>query len=237
MNFNTFSGFFHESVAFFTFYFFFSSNFRFNSAIVLAICRCRIPECDVDDNHDQHWLRNAIPHQFGDDDSPQKCVRYNLVKTRPPNETDEFCPASVFNTSDVIPCNDFVFRTDEHRIMKEVRGKNGLFVLSQARPLCPLHNKNLFFRLLHSLAFTATKTSTNWRWSAPLIISLSFWQCRLWDFYRTSRLSGTREATTRDNAFSFEIPDSGVVRCWLGPHFPVEYSASLKPSPRLIKHS
>lgn len=49
-----------------------------------------------------------------------KCSRYNA--TRVINSTNaDTCPEYYFNKSEIISCNEFVFKTNEHRILKEVR--------------------------------------------------------------------------------------------------------------------
>lgn len=88
--------------------------------ICLCFSRCKVPECDKSiGGFSEPWLRYAVPFK---NNRPEKCVRYNYNNTRAIDTSSgsEQCLASIFNQSDVIKCNDFIFKTDEHRIMKEV---------------------------------------------------------------------------------------------------------------------
>ncbi|XP_055315112.1 organic cation transporter protein-like [Sitodiplosis mosellana] len=77
--------------------------------------RCAIPECEWLNNtiYDQNWLSHAIPFKNG---RPKKCSRFGTSHQSAP---DGQCPKSLFNESNVIGCNEYVFKTDEYRIMRE----------------------------------------------------------------------------------------------------------------------
>lgn len=64
--------------------------------------------------YDQDWLSNAIPYKNG---RPEKCLRYGALHGP---AFDGQCPKSLFNESNVIGCDEYVFKTDEYRIMREV---------------------------------------------------------------------------------------------------------------------
>lgn len=70
----------------------------------------------------------------------------------------EQCQNSWFNESEIIECNEYVFKTDEYRIMREVN-ENTVFSTFK-----------IFIRLIYSifihnysLVFCVMKTSINWR--------------------------------------------------------------------------
>lgn len=83
------------------------------------IFRCSIPECESINatKFNQEWLSNAIPYKNG---RPEKCSRYAFAHQSSPLQTHESCSESLFNRSEIIGCMDHVFKTNEHRIMKEV---------------------------------------------------------------------------------------------------------------------
>lgn len=93
------------------------------------ICRCFIPECESINatKFNQEWLSNAIPNKNG---RPEKCSRYAIAHQSNPLQTHESCSESLFNRSEIIGCMDYVFKTDEHRIMKEVS-----FVFTYCSPM------------------------------------------------------------------------------------------------------
>lgn len=89
----------------------------FNSIVP---ARCRIPECDGNNAthvYQTDWLRNALPYKH---DRPMKCRRYASSNQTSSNLPQNYCPKSLFNETDVIDCHEFVFKSDEHRIIKEV---------------------------------------------------------------------------------------------------------------------
>lgn len=110
--------------------------------------RCRIPECEPSNVtvHDPDWLNYAIPFRNG---RPEKCSRYAASHASIAYRS-EYCTPSLFNQSEIIRCNEYVFKTNEYRIMKEVR-----------RPFVRLNQ--LIYQCDFSLAFCAMKMSTNWR--------------------------------------------------------------------------
>lgn len=66
--------------------------------------------------YDQKWLSHAIPFKNG---RPEKCSRYVAVSHEP--AIDGQCPKTLFNESNVIGCTEFIFRSNEYRIMREVK--------------------------------------------------------------------------------------------------------------------
>lgn len=123
----------------------------------LNIFRCAIPECESINAtiYDQNWLSHAIPFKNG---RPEKCSRYGATHQL---ATDEQCPKFLFNESNVIGCNEFVFKTDEYRIIREVMQ---LIQIASIR-LCSII-KTIDVQYNFSLVFYVMKTSINWRWLA-----------------------------------------------------------------------
>lgn len=98
---------------------------------LFLIFRCKIPGCDLsveNNNYNQSWLRDAIPYKHG---RPAKCLRYkstvnsNLSELTTTPGGEQSCPAVTFDRSQVIQCNEFIFKTNEHRISKEVNSGGG----------------------------------------------------------------------------------------------------------------
>lgn len=85
--------------------------------------RCRVPECDLANEtvYLDSWLKEAIPHK---NNRIQKCLRYatNVTAAARLATSGEGgrCPADIFDRSKVERCDDFVFKTNEHRIIREV---------------------------------------------------------------------------------------------------------------------
>jgi hypothetical protein len=86
--------------------------------------RCLIPECDREDAiYQPEWLRNAVPYA---DDKPSLCRKYAssftaLASTAGPltnNETT--CSPDLFDSNTTVPCQDWVFETEEWTIVNEV---------------------------------------------------------------------------------------------------------------------
>lgn len=65
----------------------------------------------------------------------QKCVRYatNVTAAARLATSGEGgrCPADIFDRSQVVKCDDFVFKTNEHRLIREV-GNFDLFASSSS---------------------------------------------------------------------------------------------------------
>jgi hypothetical protein len=86
-------------------------------------CRCRIPECDVDEAiYEPEWLRDAVPYADG---KPNSCERYLSRNTSSPaggsptnNET--VCLPDIFVNTTTVKCRDWVFDTEEWTIANEV---------------------------------------------------------------------------------------------------------------------
>lgn len=94
-----------------------------------SLFSCRIPECDLAGEaavYDESWLQRAIPMEKN---RLKKCLRYNTnitIAARQATSGDggidtvERCPAIIFDPNDVIRCNDFVFKTNEQRLIQQV---------------------------------------------------------------------------------------------------------------------
>lgn len=78
-----------------------------------------IPECDRNNDTKhfiQPWLEDAIPYK---NNRPEKCARFN--DSHEIIFPSDQCPKSLFNQSVIVGCNNtFIFKTNEHRIIKEV---------------------------------------------------------------------------------------------------------------------
>lgn len=79
-----------------------------------------MPECEFGENdrnipYNQPWLDNAIPSSNGKFDN---CHRY-APKNWGENSSGQ-CTADMFDTSMKIPCNEFIYATDERNIQTEV---------------------------------------------------------------------------------------------------------------------
>lgn len=75
--------------------------------------RCKIAECD-DFNEPSNWIRNAIPTDA------KKCEMYDRVDDYNRRFFDsQNCSADTFNTSSIVKCNEFVFKTQQVNILNE----------------------------------------------------------------------------------------------------------------------
>lgn len=90
------------------------------------LSRCRIPECDVSSEYQESWLPNAIPYERNTG-KYQKCLRFGTSENGSRID-DDSCSAARFDRSNVLRCDQFVFKSDEHRIMKEVSEKCFVYV-------------------------------------------------------------------------------------------------------------
>lgn len=82
--------------------------------------RCKIPGCDVSNessNYDQTWLADAIPFKHG---HPVKCLRYKSTFNASDATNELSCPSVTFDRLQVLRCDEFIFKTNEHRLLKEV---------------------------------------------------------------------------------------------------------------------
>ncbi|XP_023935708.2 organic cation transporter protein-like [Bicyclus anynana] len=73
--------------------------------------RCRIPECGENEKlhkYDPNWILNAIP---GKDTGLTSCERYAPMNVGVSGSL-ESCPATLFNKSEIVPCVDYVYATD-----------------------------------------------------------------------------------------------------------------------------
>lgn len=78
--------------------------------------RYLIPECEAADSSDfdAEWINHAIPYQ---NDNLDSCSRYQYSV----NENDGICTASSFNQSNMIQCDRFVIKDNEHTLASHVR--------------------------------------------------------------------------------------------------------------------
>lgn len=77
--------------------------------------RCRISECDS--NNETHfnseWVKYSVPFS---NNEPARCNRYNTIK----QFDGEPCVRDNFNVSDIIQCDDFIFKDErEFTIVNE----------------------------------------------------------------------------------------------------------------------
>lgn len=82
--------------------------------------RCKIPECDFPplDDYLPNWTRFAIPHSHN---VPSKCLRHESIAVdshfkRKVNNCDEM----FFNDTYSVRCTEFIYKTSELTILKEV---------------------------------------------------------------------------------------------------------------------
>ncbi|KAK9874719.1 hypothetical protein WA026_005536 [Henosepilachna vigintioctopunctata] len=78
--------------------------------------RCLIPGCDGSDaKYETNWLDNAIPSTSNN--VYDKCEMYDRIN----NSINVFnnCTATAFNRSNVVKCDEFVFRDNENYIARE----------------------------------------------------------------------------------------------------------------------
>lgn len=78
--------------------------------------RCWIKNCDQgNDLYLPPWINNSVPIENG---VPARCSRY---ESRNSSAVDEFeCTADLFNRSNVVQCNEFVYKNEERTIATEV---------------------------------------------------------------------------------------------------------------------
>lgn len=75
-----------------------------------------IPECD-NINHTEYspkWLKDAVPYH--NSLKPSKCQRYQYRN----ESSEELCNITNFDISLITTCNEFIYKTNELTIVKEV---------------------------------------------------------------------------------------------------------------------
>lgn len=85
--------------------------------------RCRIPQCDLPNDaaaYDVEWFSSAIPSS-GQNGRPASCMRYAITNSSAIRSGQ--CTADMFDRNTTIRCNDFVFKTNEHRLLQKVKTK------------------------------------------------------------------------------------------------------------------
>lgn len=92
--------------------------------------RCKIPECDVTDRDGRiefqpAWLPLAVPFDNDASGMPDRCSRYRPIDAetavlRRNGSAKAVCPATAFNQSTVMRCDEFVFASDEVTIVNAV---------------------------------------------------------------------------------------------------------------------
>lgn len=87
---------------------------------MLLIERCIIPECDSPKNDDYlpKWARFAIPHSHN---VPAKCLRYESIPFHAnfKGKTNH-CEEMLFNDTYSVSCTEFIYKTDEVTVLREV---------------------------------------------------------------------------------------------------------------------
>lgn len=95
------------------------AKLSFNFLKPIHVSRCQIPECGEHgklQNFDPEWLKNAVPATASGFAS---CERYAPVGFNT-NGTSKSCPDFLFNQSETIPCDGFVYAKDS-TVVFEVR--------------------------------------------------------------------------------------------------------------------
>lgn len=79
-----------------------------------------MPECEFGSNNrelpfNQPWLKDAIPSENGKFDNCHRYAPKNWSAIEPGQ-----CNANMFDTLTIIPCNEFIYASDEKNIQTEV---------------------------------------------------------------------------------------------------------------------
>ncbi|XP_021942807.1 organic cation transporter protein-like isoform X1 [Zootermopsis nevadensis] len=82
-------------------------------------CRCRIPECDgEEDSFCPNWLQDAVPFEGPDSQSrPVRCLRYTPRNISTP--FDEECSSDMFDRNNNVRCQEWVYNGEETTIVNE----------------------------------------------------------------------------------------------------------------------
>jgi hypothetical protein len=88
-------------------------------------CRCRIPECDgEDDSFLPDWLQDAVPFEDRDSQSrPVRCLRFtprNISTSLDSRSNDSVCSSEMFDRNNNIRCQEWVYDGEETTIVNEV---------------------------------------------------------------------------------------------------------------------
>lgn len=88
------------------------------------LCSCLIPECETLETatFEPDWLQNAVPFQ---NKKPLHCKRYAFNSTDHGSLWRSECTKNDFDTSNIIRCNTFKYRTDELSVLNEVSSPFG----------------------------------------------------------------------------------------------------------------
>lgn len=92
-----------------------------NKTNLIGCFSCKVPECDIGANnreipYNQPWLASAIPYSNGKFD---QCHRYAPVNQNKLTDTFQ-CDSNLFNTSQIIPCSEYIYASDEKNVQTEV---------------------------------------------------------------------------------------------------------------------
>lgn len=85
----------------------------------LLLCSCSIPECETlkSATFEPDWLHNAMPFE---NKKPVHCQRYAFNSTNHGSLWLSECTKDDFDSSNILRCNKFKYRTDEISILNEV---------------------------------------------------------------------------------------------------------------------
>lgn len=91
------------------------------SKLFINFSSCKIPACDTEPaEYTPNWLIHAVPYN---NDLPEKCFSYmNTVE----NSTQCY-DIDLFNMTEKISCDEFVYETDEVTLLNEVSKNNDIF--------------------------------------------------------------------------------------------------------------
>lgn len=82
-----------------------------------------MPECEIGSNNrnisfNQTWLHNAIPLKNAKNDNCFRYARKNLTTVVPGTCSAD---ADIFDTTKKIPCNEFIYASNERNLQTEVK--------------------------------------------------------------------------------------------------------------------
>lgn len=126
------------------------------------ISRCRIPECGEHgklQSFNPEWLKNAIPATGS---AFASCKRYAPVGLNTNGSLDS-CPDFLFNKSESIPCNGFVYAKD-NTVVYEVSISLCIFSYSNGYIIIP--------RWIYQSNHCLSKTNKSWS-------NIKYFHCRI----------------------------------------------------------
>lgn len=85
--------------------------------IKALLLRCNVPGCDqTPQNYSQSWVPNAIP--YASNGLSEKCKQYEQIHL--PDHPSECNRTDIFDRSQTIICNNFIYDTSELTLQNEV---------------------------------------------------------------------------------------------------------------------